>query len=54
MTKSTLSKFLLGGCFLLFTSCEEILFEKDISKNEVILVAPINNAQFFSTGVTFA
>ena len=53
MTKSTLSKFLLGGCFLLLTSCEEILFEKDISKSEVVLVAPVNNAQFFSTGVTF-
>jgi hypothetical protein len=25
----------------------------DISKNEVLLVAPANNAQFFSTGVTF-
>jgi hypothetical protein len=53
MTKSILYKFLLGGCFLLVTSCEEILFEKDISKSEVVLVAPVNNAKFFSTGVTF-
>jgi len=27
--------------------------EKDISKSEVVLVAPTNNAQFYSTGVTF-
>lgn len=27
--------------------------EKDISKSEVILVAPTNNAQFYSTGVSF-
>lgn len=53
-----MNKFLLYilpliGCLFLFNSCEEILFEMDISKNEVLLVAPANNAQFFSTGVTF-
>lgn len=53
MNKSILIKFLLSSCFLLLISCEEILFEKDISKNEIVLVAPINNAPFFSTGVTF-
>ena len=34
-------------------SCEEILMEKDISQETVQLLAPANNAQFFSTGVTF-
>lgn len=53
MNKILLYKFLLAIVFLSFFSCEEILFEKDISKNEVLLVAPGNNAQFFSTGVTF-
>lgn len=34
-------------------SCSEILIEKDISDKTVTLVAPVNNAQFFSTGITF-
>lgn len=37
----------------MFYSCEDILLEKDISREEEVLVAPVNNAQFFSTGVTF-
>lgn len=53
MNKSFLYKFLLSSCFIFFISCEDILFEKDISKNEITLVAPANNAPFFSTGVTF-
>jgi hypothetical protein len=53
MNKTLHYKFLLGIIFLCFFSCEEILFEKDISKNEVILIAPTNSAQFFSTGITF-
>jgi hypothetical protein len=53
MNKTLLCKFLLGILFLSFFSCEEILFEKNISKNEVLLVAPADKAQFFSTGVTF-
>jgi hypothetical protein len=53
MNKSVLYKLLIAFSFLLLFSCEEILFEKDISKEEEVLVAPVNNAQFFSTGVTF-
>ncbi len=37
----------------IFFSCEEILIEKDISEETVELIAPVNNAQFLSTGVTF-
>ena len=43
-------------CFLLVSimvSCSEILIEKDISDKTVVLVSPTNNAQFFSTGITF-
>ncbi|MFE3872720.1 hypothetical protein ACFX5F_15975 [Flavobacterium sp. ZS1P70] len=53
MNKSLLYKFLIGISFLMFFSCEEILLEKDISKEVEVLVAPVNNAKFFSTGVTF-
>ncbi|MFY0482524.1 hypothetical protein ACI6PS_07945 [Flavobacterium sp. PLA-1-15] len=38
----------------LCSSCEEILLEEDISEEKIVLVAPANNAQFFSTGVSFA
>ncbi len=53
MNPSLLNKLLLGILFITFFSCEEIIMEKDISKSEVVLVAPTNNAQFYSTGVTF-
>lgn len=53
MNSSLTTKFLLGLLFLTLFSCEEIIMEKDISKSEVVLVAPSNNAQFYSTGVTF-
>lgn len=53
MNKSSLFKLLVAFSFLLLFSCEEILFENDISKEVEVLVAPVNNAQFFSTGVTF-
>ncbi len=53
MNPSSFNKFLVGILFLTFISCEEIIMEKDISKNEVVLVAPTNNAQFYSTGVSF-
>lgn len=53
MKKSIPYKFLLGFFLITFFSCEEILFEKDISKSEVQLVAPVDKAQFFSTGITF-
>lgn len=38
---------------LALSSCEEIIMEDDISNEVVHLVAPVNNAHFFSTGVTF-
>lgn len=53
MNLPIVNKFFIGLLFLTFVSCEEIIMEKDISKSEVILVAPMNNAQFYSTGVTF-
>lgn len=44
-------------CLLLLLSisysCEEILLEDDISNETVKLIAPSNDAQFFSTGITF-
>ena len=53
MNPSLLNKFFISLLFLTFISCEEIIMEKDISKSEVVLVSPTNNAQFYSTGVTF-
>nr|WP_315202917.1 hypothetical protein [uncultured Flavobacterium sp.] len=53
MNQSLINKFLLGFLFITFFSCEEIIMEKDISKTEVILIAPAQNGQFYSTGVTF-
>jgi hypothetical protein len=47
-------KYLLG--FLLvftFLSCEEILMEDDISDETLVLLAPADNTQFYSTSVTF-
>ena len=38
---------------LLVFSCEEILLEDDISDEVVKLVAPVDDAEFFSTGITF-
>ena len=38
---------------LVIYSCEEILLEDDISDEVVRLVAPVNDARFFSTGITF-
>lgn len=44
--------YLLLLCLTIF-SCEEILLEDDISDAVVRLVAPVDNAQFSSTGITF-
>ncbi|WP_242501872.1 fibronectin type III domain-containing protein [Flavobacterium beibuense] len=44
--------YLIAPLFLL-CSCEEILMEDDISNKTVTLVAPTDNAEFFSTGITF-
>lgn len=52
MNSSLIKKIVLALLFLTFISCEAILMEKDISKSEVVLVAPFDNAQFYSTGVT--
>jgi hypothetical protein len=54
MHRSLQYKLLLFVIFISLFSCEEILLEDDISKNEITLVAPANNAQFFSTGVIFS
>ena len=52
--KITLLYKIILFCFFLFLfSCESIVLEEDISKKEITLVAPINDAQFFSTGVSF-
>ncbi|WP_445713183.1 hypothetical protein [Flavobacterium sp.] len=42
------------GFLLVFTflSCEEVLMEDDISDETIVLLAPADNAQFFSTSVT--
>ncbi|WP_281232412.1 hypothetical protein [Flavobacterium gelatinilyticum] len=40
--------------FFSFISCEEILIVEDISKREVVLTAPANNAALSSSGVTFS
>lgn len=53
MKKSLLYPFLLGILFIGFVSCEEILLETDISDEEVQLVAPANNTNFSSSGVSF-
>jgi len=44
--------YLLLLCLTIF-SCEEILLEDDILDAVVRLVAPVDNAQFASTGITF-
>lgn len=46
-------KFLAALLSLMILSCSEIINEKDISNQSVALVAPVNNAQFTTTGVTF-
>ncbi|MBC7523115.1 MAG: hypothetical protein H7239_01550 [Flavobacterium sp.] len=49
--------YIIIACFFLifsFISCSEIVMEKEITDKTVILVSPTNNAQFFSTGVTFS
>lgn len=54
MNPSLLKKIVLSFLFLSLFSCAEILLEKDISKETEVLVAPVNNAQFLSTGVSFS
>ncbi len=45
--------FYILSLLLACLSCEEIVLEDDISDEQIRLVAPVNNAQFFSTGITF-
>ncbi|MBS7256721.1 hypothetical protein [Flavobacterium branchiicola] len=54
MNKITLYKSFLLLFILCFFSCEEILTVPNISKNEVILIAPANNSLLSSTGVTLS
>lgn len=53
MCKSIIYKALFCIGLFGFFSCEEILLEEDISEDEVTLIAPADNAQFFSTGISF-
>lgn len=53
MKTTLLYKALFCCSFLLLFSCDKIVLEDDISAQEMTLIAPINNAQFFSTGVSF-
>jgi hypothetical protein len=50
ITYKSIAFFLL---VFISVSCSEILLEEDISEETVVLVSPTDNAQFFSTGVTF-
>lgn len=47
-------KALLSILCLMLLSCEEILFEDNISDKKIELVAPVDHANFFSTGVSFS
>ncbi|WP_140487087.1 hypothetical protein [Flavobacterium sp. GSA192] len=53
MKRIIVYRFLLGILLMTVSSCEEILLETDISKEEVQLIAPANNTNFSSTGVSF-
>lgn len=53
MKRTIMYRFLLGILLITFASCEEILLETNISKEEVQLIAPANNTNFSSTGVSF-
>ena len=53
MSKSYLSIALFFCTLFIFFSCDEILMEEDISEAQIKLVAPMDDAQFFSTGISF-
>ncbi len=53
MKKSLYALFFLYS-FILCTSCDAILFEEDISNTKIVLVAPSDQSEFFTTGVTFS
>lgn len=54
MNKISFCKYFTFLLFLSFFSCEEILIVPDISKDEVVLVAPGNNVILSSSGVTLS
>jgi uncharacterized protein YegP (UPF0339 family) len=46
-------KYVFGFLLVItFLSCEEVLMEDNISDETIVLLAPVDNAQFFSTSVT--
>lgn len=54
MNKTAFYKYFTLLIILICTSCEEILLVSDISKKEVVLVAPVNSAILSSSGVTLS
>lgn len=49
-----MTKYLLSFLVIvIFSSCEGILMEDDISNAKIVVLAPNDNAQFFSTSVSF-
>lgn len=54
MNKLNLHKSFFFLFFLSLFSCEAIIFETDITDKNLVLVAPYDKAQFFSTGVTLS
>jgi hypothetical protein len=52
--KKILSSIVWVSSFLLLLSCELILFEKDISATKMVVLAPSDQAEFFTTGITFS
>ncbi len=53
LTKLCRKIIFLVTVIMIFISCEEIVLEKDISEKTIELIAPVNNAQFLSTGISF-
>lgn len=54
MKKAFIYKLLFYIVLLTLSSCEDILFEKNISDKEMVLIAPVNKAQFISSTVSFS
>jgi hypothetical protein len=49
----TLYRLLVFFFSIMLFSCSEIIFEKNISEKSTTLIAPMDNAKFYTTGVTF-
>ena len=54
MKKIALYLFVFSVIVLIFSSCEEILLEDNITTNEMNLIAPVDNAMLTNTGVVFS